>query len=119
VSTICRRAEGIDGEVRILFWCPGCDAPHAPRVDGGGTSWEWNGDMDRPTFTPSILVNKPGPYHARQLPTCHSFVRDGRISFLTDCTHELAGRVVDLPAFDGPAKRRNPGHNQPEYRTKH
>lgn len=30
---------------------------------------------------------------------CHSFVREGRIQFLGDCTHRLAGHTVDLPAF--------------------
>lgn len=33
----------------------------------------------------------PVPY------TCHSFVTDGRIQFLGDCTHSLAGQTVDLP----------------------
>jgi len=28
---------------------------------------------------------------------CHSFVTDGRIQFLGDCTHTLAGQTVDLP----------------------
>lgn len=28
---------------------------------------------------------------------CHSFVRDGRIQFLADCTHAMAGQTVDLP----------------------
>lgn len=27
---------------------------------------------------------------------CHSFVRDGRIEFLSDCTHALAGQTVEL-----------------------
>ena len=30
---------------------------------------------------------------------CHSFVTDGRIQFLGDCTHSLAGQTVDLPEF--------------------
>lgn len=30
---------------------------------------------------------------------CHSFVTDGRIQFLADCTHDLAGLTVDLPDF--------------------
>ena len=30
---------------------------------------------------------------------CHSFIRDGRIQFLGDCTHHLAGQTVDLPDF--------------------
>ena len=28
---------------------------------------------------------------------CHSFVRSGRIEFLSDSTHALAGQTVDLP----------------------
>jgi hypothetical protein len=48
--------------------------------------------MEAPTFEPSILVEG-----ARS--RCHSFVREGRIKFLSDCTHELAGQTVDLPEF--------------------
>lgn len=79
--------------------------------------WGWNGDINRPTFTPSVLV-KQGHYaydtpreHCwctwnrdhpdQQSPfkciLCHSFVTDGRIQFLADSTHELAGQTVDLP----------------------
>jgi hypothetical protein len=64
----------------------------------GLTFWEWNGSLDKPTFKPSIFVN------ARQsnpmVPSCHSFVTDGRIQFLNDCTHALAGQTVDLPEWD-------------------
>jgi hypothetical protein len=28
---------------------------------------------------------------------CHSFVTDGKIQFLSDCTHALAGQTVALP----------------------
>ena len=31
---------------------------------------------------------------------CHSFVTDGRIQFLGDCTHKLAGQTVDLPDWE-------------------
>jgi hypothetical protein len=30
---------------------------------------------------------------------CHSFVIDGRIQFLSDSTHVLAGQTVDLPKW--------------------
>jgi len=33
---------------------------------------------------------------------CHSFVTDGRIQFLGDCTHNLAGQTVDLPEITDP-----------------
>ena len=33
---------------------------------------------------------EPRPY------VCHSFVREGKIEFLGDCTHALKGQTVDL-----------------------
>ena len=31
---------------------------------------------------------------------CHSFVTNGRIQYLGDCTHKLAGQTVDLPDWE-------------------
>lgn len=65
--------------------------------DGPGPRWSFNGDYDRPTFQPSILVEgsmRDGPNR------CHSFVTDGQIQFLGDCTHALAGQTVPLRDFD-------------------
>jgi hypothetical protein len=55
--------------------------------------WQFNGDVEKPTFTPSLLAFNSPPPNGR----CHSFVKDGRIQFLGDCTHELKGQTVDLP----------------------
>lgn len=106
----------------LTFWCPGCKSVHTiHHGPGQGPRWGWNGDADRPTFTPSVLVRSghyvPGhelgscwcTYYAERpdedpafkCGVCHSFVTDGRIQFLSDCTHELAGQTVDLP--DWPA----------------
>jgi hypothetical protein len=30
---------------------------------------------------------------------CHVFVENGKIRFLDDCTHELAGKTVDIPVW--------------------
>jgi hypothetical protein len=77
----------------IFFWCPGCNESHNVRIEGEH-KWEYNQNVDKPTFYPSVLVSCSGG-----IPTarCHSFVKDGQIQFLTDCTHELAGQTVDLP----------------------
>ena len=70
------------------------------RVDGGAANqqrpcWGWNGSLTAPTFTPSINVWPEG--RARWgYPRCHSFITDGRIQFLGDCEHELAGQTVAL-----------------------
>ncbi len=107
---VLRTAEG----GRLLFWCPGCEEAHQV-----GPSWGFNGDYDRPTFSPSVLVKtghycqgqegkdcwctyearfgEPAPFKCT---VCHSFVRDGQIQFLGDCTHHLAGRTVPLEPLD-------------------
>lgn len=117
-SKILRDAEG----GRLIFWCPGCSGNHGVSVgEGPGPRWGWNGSVDKPTFTPSILVqstdftakgradyeawrNAGFPPHPREFESaetvCHSFVTDGRIHFLSDSTHLLAGQTVDLPEFE-------------------
>lgn len=96
-----------DGGELVSFRCPGCDDYHQIRV---GT-WTFNGDLESPTFSPSVLVrgvqwgkevgfHKPNHGVATGQPTvCHSFVTDGQIHFLGDCTHNLAGQTVDLPEW--------------------
>jgi hypothetical protein len=69
------------------------------RVAGEGRPmWTWNGDHERPTLAPSVVVRLErgdgGPTRV-----CHSFVRDGRIQFLADSTHALAGQTAPLPAL--------------------
>jgi hypothetical protein len=95
---------------RVHFRCPGCEDVHGVTVDTPN-GWGWNGDVERPTFTPSVRVGgvqwppESGfhkPRHAVEPGSeicCHSFVTDGRIQFLGDCTHELAGQTVDLPPW--------------------
>lgn len=93
---------------RLSFRCPGCDRWHGINVgEGTGPRWTWNGSVEKPTFTPSILVTYPAKPDAnedfkewRTARVCHSFVTDGRIQFLGDCTHALAGQTVDVPDFD-------------------
>lgn len=87
---------------RVAFMCPGCGHMHQVTVQSAGRPrWDWNGDADAPTFSPSVFVNAPGPLHNPAVSSCHSFVRDGRIQFLNDCTHALAGQTVDLPDVPG------------------
>ena len=114
-----RRLEG----GRVAFWCPGCGEAHQVTVGAGlaRPRWDFNGDGDRPTFSPSILVRgtrddlsdeewvallgrTAGEREAmvadrRTSFVCHSYVREGRIQFLGDCTHALAGQTVELPDF--------------------
>ena len=72
------------------IFCPGCECLH-----GFDERWTFNGDFEKPTFSPSMLVNKNEP--ERQ---CHSFVSNGRIQFLNDCFHQYAGQTLDLEDID-------------------
>lgn len=78
-----------------LWWCPACGAPH--QCD---KRWTFDGNMERPTFAPSVLVTADWTHEAKRRGSpdrCHTFVRAGQIQFLSDCTHKLAGQTVDLP----------------------
>lgn len=103
MSAIGRKLRQLS-EGNVLFWCPGCDSAHRIQVgQGSGPRWGWNGSGDAPTFTPSVLVRYDGANAdiPGGLPSvCHTFVTDGRIQFLADCSHKLAGQTVDLPDFD-------------------
>lgn len=81
----------------VQFRCPGCGWRHMLNTDPSiRPCWSFNGDLDRPTITPSI--NAWREYGGgRETQRCHSFVTNGRIQFLGDCTHALAGQTVDLP----------------------
>ena len=88
----------------LHFWCPGCLCYHGVWTGAANelttARWEWNGDLVRPTFSPSILVRGTrfaSPTDSTQVDgRCHSFVRDGKIEFLPDCAHPLAGQTVAL-----------------------
>lgn len=97
-----------------VIFCPGCEGTHhlQPGV------WSFNGDMHKPTFSPSLLYTSGHCVQGQQdklcwctyeqrtgrkppkfgrCGVCHSFVRDGKIQYLGDSTHALAGQTVPLP----------------------
>ncbi len=59
----------------------------------GDHKWAWNGDTEKPTLSPSILTRGED---ADGKHVCHSFVREGKVEFLSDCSHEFAGQTLDL-----------------------
>lgn len=91
-------------EALLSFKCPGCQAVHSIQHGAeDGPNWGWNGSLERPTFSPSVLVTYSGAdagTNGAPPAVCHSFVVNGRIQFLGDCTHALAGQTVDIPDWE-------------------
>lgn len=81
------------------FYCPGCKYDHALAIrqyqEGGNPQWNFNGDVDKPTFSPSLLVFGGDPDRR-----CHTFIKKGQIQFLDDCFHELKGQTVEIPDYE-------------------
>ena len=116
LSKVLRSIEG-NG---LMFFCPGCQTHHSVyHGEGPGARWQWNNDPDHPTFHPSVLV-RSGHYINNKPPgecwctynkdhpdepvkftcnQCHSFITAGKIQFLDDCSHALAGQTVPLPEW--------------------
>lgn len=88
----------------LLFKCPGCNRIHIIYYgEGNPPRWTWNYDLDKPTFRPSVKVIYPGNPDAseefkewRITRICHSFITNGNIQFLSDCTHNLKNTTVPL-----------------------
>lgn len=111
MSRIVSTHEYPDG-TSMTLWCPGCRSGHTITV-GGSQTWTWDGNRERPTISPSILAwprktlidhtlegdALTDPSNIREIPGCHSFVRDGRWEFLADSGHDLAGQTVDVQPF--------------------
>lgn len=97
------------------FRCVGCGDWHVIPTRGE-KPWGFNGNVDRPTFTPSLMVYS-GHYYPfyktatcwctyrkdhpdlKNLPSCyrcHSTITDGRQMFYLDSTHGLAGQTVEM-----------------------
>lgn len=113
--------KGIEDEDKVVrsygFHCPGCSYTHqiriAPHPAFPSPTWDWNGSVEAPTFTPSVLVTSAqypangskadqdeydsfrsagAMLSSRFRTVCHSFVAEGVIDFLGDCTHALRGK---------------------------
>lgn len=101
-----------EGEfLELWFVCPGCKMSHGLYTKDTpsriiGPRWTFNGDFQKPTIHPSIsakgaiLLDKDEPDDFDPNAICHSFVVDGQIRFLTDCTHDKAGQTLDLPILE-------------------
>lgn len=103
---------GIDGA--CAYFCPACGEHHVLTAN-----WTITGPAEFPTVRPSVLV-RTGHYAAHgkehgcwcthnaervaegrdpvefKCSICHSFITNGKIEYLNDCTHELAGQSIPM-----------------------
>ena len=87
------------GYKTALFYMPGLPMHVQINLTGPHPVWGWNGDKQLPTFSPSILTRLPWGPERREIIN-HVFIRDGIISYLSDCTHEYAGQKMELPKLE-------------------
>lgn len=93
---------------RYGFWCPGCEMVHIVRTKSN-IGWQFNNDIEKPTFHPSILTSGVKPLtddeHERIMKNesvpvrhfyCHSFVENGKIKYLSDSEHNLRDKTIDM-----------------------
>ena len=97
---------GYNGE--LAFICPACKCRHwvyDKETVGHNLCWEFNDNYEKPTIRASVLVwkylfNPKTGKHDLEVDRCHSFITDGRIEFLKDSMHKLAGETVELPEIE-------------------
>jgi len=87
------RSQGYEAVRQIYHYCQGCEQEHVFTV--GQNGWTFNNNFEKPTFSPSMLINKHDPKTR-----CHYFIKNGQIQFLSDCHHALAGQTLDLIDLD-------------------
>ena len=73
-------------EVHYEFFCKGCNCNHV-------INNTWIIKHDESTITPSVLTRGRTENGETR---CHLFVTKGKIQYLQDCTHELAGKTIDM-----------------------
>jgi len=91
-----RKIPTSETKLQYRFICPGCNCEHI-----FDDRWKFNQDFEKPTISPSFLqegflgFKDEEPFYG----TCHSFIENGMIRFLNDCSHDLKNKTVDLIEF--------------------
>jgi hypothetical protein len=109
VSATLRKVEG-----GYSHWCPGCEEMHAIWTEGRQVQWSFDGNLESPTFNPSVKITgkqcviKNGKWTGEWVrgadgkaldQCCHYFLHAGVLKFCGDCTHALVGKNVPLPTL--------------------
>ena len=82
-----------------LFACPGCGGLHWFKTVGNRPCWSFNDDLNNPTVSPSIL-NRWDFKNRIANKICHLFIKNGKIQYCNDSTHDLAGQTVEMTDYE-------------------
>jgi hypothetical protein len=81
--------DGNDNLWGYAFFCVGCEHAHVFSI-AGNKIWTFDGNVEMPTFTPSLLNDSPDQ-------RCHLNLTKGKIQYHLDCSHDMKGKLIDLP----------------------
>lgn len=98
---LIRYLKSNDGKSWLGFWCPGCKRAHAiPFINAPPPAppglWTFDGRPELPTITPSLRVLTLDGKES----SCHVVVTAGILNYQADCKHSLAGKSVQMQAWD-------------------
>lgn len=86
-----------NGNGEYVFYCSGCHGHHLVNTlvkNKHGSIWRFNGDMNNPTFHPSIHIWQEGINGKETI--CHSIITSGIIQYVNDSRHDLKGQMIEL-----------------------
>lgn len=84
-----------EGKESYFFYCPGCKCGHHYEVP----RWTFNGNVEKPSFSPSLLMFTTRVETGERKTECHLFLTDGRITYCGDCPHPLSGKTIEMVEF--------------------
>lgn len=87
-------SEGVEA---YSHWCTACQECHTFYIqDQGPEKWSFNGNVDRPTFSPSMKLYRIGKKKDEERTLCHYILTDGVMNYCNDSPHAFAGKSVPL-----------------------
>lgn len=77
------------GVKHVWYYCHGCQELHNVPAE----RWNWNGDVENPTLSPSVRHYYPASDGRPEKTTCHYHVQGGKINYCGDCDHAFNGKT--------------------------
>jgi hypothetical protein len=81
-----------DTDSYFLIWCSGCKCAHGFSVP----RWSFDGNLESPTFAPSLRLSYIHPDTGVEAILCHINVTKGQIIYHSDCPHDLKGQTIPM-----------------------